>query len=158
MTITELTTYTAAPVEHPVSITSAAATLDVQPQTIRRYLRAGKLDRLGDGVSAASVHTYAERRAANITRTRAVPGWHRRRMGRGCPTGGPGAEAEGQGAARTGRGRAGGLRPVRGAVHRRADAPGRRADRADVVPGVRRGGAAAAYRTVTEDHPCRLIA
>ncbi|MCM3886146.1 hypothetical protein [Frankia sp. R82] len=79
MTITEL--LTPAATDSPISISSAAAALTITEATTRRYLRAGKLTRLDGGVSAASVEAYAERRAANISRTRTVPGWHRRPTG-----------------------------------------------------------------------------
>jgi len=57
--------------DEALTVGQAAARLGgLKPDTIRRYLAAGKLARLDGGVSAASVAAYAEAREANITRTR----------------------------------------------------------------------------------------
>ena len=75
------TTATTATRDHTISTAAAATLLGVKPQTVARYLRAGKIARLGDGISAASVEAYRQARDANIARTRAVPGWRRRPAG-----------------------------------------------------------------------------
>lgn len=63
--------------DHKVSIAAAARHLGtVRPlreATIRRYLTAGKLQRLDDGVSAHSVSAYEKQRDANKARTRFKP-------------------------------------------------------------------------------------
>ncbi len=76
MTITaDIATTTTGPRDHAISVETAADVLAVQPATVRRYLRSGRLAPLAGGVSADSVAAYAARRAANVARTRAVPGW-----------------------------------------------------------------------------------
>jgi predicted transcriptional regulator len=62
--------------DHEISVATAASELGVQPATVRRYLRSGRLARLarlGRGVSADSVAAYAAQRANNTTRTRFKP-------------------------------------------------------------------------------------
>ncbi len=77
--ITSSSTSVTAPAgDHVISIATAAAELGsadkpLKDATIRRYLSAGKLQRLAGGVSADSVAAYATRRTANITRTRFRP-------------------------------------------------------------------------------------
>ncbi len=56
--------------DHAISIETAADVLNVQPATVRRYLRAGRLVPLDGGISADSVTAYAAARTVNITRTR----------------------------------------------------------------------------------------
>lgn len=75
MTITADITATTATVvrDHVISIATAAAELGIKEATARRYLRAGRLARLDNGVSADSVQAYAGRRAANVTRFRFKP-------------------------------------------------------------------------------------
>lgn len=79
MTITATTTTsatTSTPAlarDHVISIETAAAELGIQAATVRRYLRAGQLARLGQGVSADGVQAYAATRAANVQRTRFRP-------------------------------------------------------------------------------------
>jgi hypothetical protein len=63
----------AAASDHEISVATAASELGVQPATVRRYLRSGRLARLGGGASADSVAAYAARRASNTARTRFKP-------------------------------------------------------------------------------------
>lgn len=50
--------------DHEVSVATAAQTLAVRPATVRRYLTAGKLTRLGNAISADSVEAYRVKRDA----------------------------------------------------------------------------------------------
>jgi hypothetical protein len=59
--------------DHVISIATAAAELGIKEATTRRYLRAGRLAHLEDGVSADSVQAYADRRAGNLGRIRFKP-------------------------------------------------------------------------------------
>lgn len=56
--------------DHEISVATAAQALGIQPATAKRYLRSGKLARLGGGISADSVEAYRTRRDANVARTR----------------------------------------------------------------------------------------
>lgn len=60
-----------------ISVDSAAARLGVQAATVHRYLRSGRLVGAAGGVWSDSVEAYAERRDANVARTRACLGWRR---------------------------------------------------------------------------------
>ncbi|ORT46978.1 hypothetical protein [Frankia sp. KB5] len=62
-----------APADHSISIATVASELSIKESTVHRYLRAGRLARLGGAVSADSVAAYAAARAMNITRTRFQP-------------------------------------------------------------------------------------
>ncbi len=61
------------PADHVISPATAAAELAIHETTVKRYLRAGKLTKLGHGISADSVVAYAATRALNISRTRFRP-------------------------------------------------------------------------------------
>ncbi len=82
MTITaDTATITAAApaaTDHAISVATAADVLGgdrgpLKEDTIRRYVRAGRLVPLAGGISANSVATYAAARTVNITRTRFKP-------------------------------------------------------------------------------------
>jgi hypothetical protein len=61
------------PADHILSLDTVAQELAVQPATVKRYLRAGKLTRLGNGISADSVAAYTATRTLNVQRTRFRP-------------------------------------------------------------------------------------
>ncbi|WP_256789203.1 hypothetical protein [Frankia sp. AvcI1] len=74
MTITADTATSTSPVrDHAISVETAADVLAIQPATVRRYLRSGRLARLAGAVSADSVAAYVATREDNITRSRFKP-------------------------------------------------------------------------------------
>lgn len=71
--------------DRPLTPAQAAASLGVQPATVRRYLAAGRLARLAGGVSARSVAAYDRRREAGAARFPGRVVWSKREDAQALP-------------------------------------------------------------------------